>query len=117
MKNYQKLSNVPPQKTFLWTQISKKEFIETLSNNKTILASNVFRQSDEKCINAMEKITTLNNAKRSNYIVFSAGGRPGTIQYFSYTNAHGIHFLIQKIEGHNCFDGEFYSDKIVYAML
>lgn len=35
------------------TQITKKEFIETLSNNETILAGSVFRQSDERCINAM----------------------------------------------------------------
>lgn len=42
------------------TQITKREFIETLSNNETILAASVFRQSDERCINAMEKITTIN---------------------------------------------------------
>lgn len=83
-------------------QISKKTFIETLSNNETLLVGSVFRQSDERCINAMARITTINNAKRSNYIVLSGGGRSGTIKYFSYTNAYGIHFLIQKIGGYNC---------------
>lgn len=92
----------------MWTQISKKEFIETLSNNKTVLADSVFCQNDEGCIDAMERITTINNAKRSNYILFSGGSRSGTIKYFSYTNTCGIHFLIQKIEGHNC---------IVYAIM
>lgn len=101
----------------MWTQITKKEFIETLSNNETILVDSGFCQSDERCINAMARITTINNAKRSNYIVLSGGGRPGTKKYFSYTNPYGIHFLIQRIEGHNCFDGEFYSDKIVYAIM
>lgn len=69
------------------TQITKKEFIETLSNNETILADSIFRYNDRKCINAMERtmerIITINkNIKRrtvteehSNYIVFSDGSR------------------------------------------
>lgn len=91
------------------TQITKKEFIETLSNNETILVDSLFRYNDRKCINAMERtmerITTINNAKRksvteehSNYIVFSGDSRPGTIKYFRYTNKYGIHFLIQITE-------------------
>ena len=37
------------------TQITKKEFIETLSNNETILVDSLFRYNDRKCINAMER--------------------------------------------------------------
>ena len=69
------------------TQITKKEFIETLSNNETILVDSLFRYNDRKCINAMERtmewIITINkNIKRrtvteehSNYLVFSDGSR------------------------------------------
>ncbi|WP_443716218.1 hypothetical protein [Ruminococcus bromii] len=51
------------------TQITKKEFIETLSNNETILVDSLFRYNDRKCINAMEhameRIITINkNVKR-----------------------------------------------------
>lgn len=42
------------------TQITKKEFIETLSNNETILVDSGFYYSDGTCINAMERITTIN---------------------------------------------------------
>lgn len=110
------------------TQITKKEFIETLSNNETILAGSVFRQSDERCINAMARITTINNAKRRtvteahcNYIVFSNGSRldfnqVGTKKYFSYTNTHGIHFLIQRTEVYDDFDEKFYKNYIVYMV-
>ena len=37
-------------------KITKKEFIEILMNNKTILAGSVFRWNDEKCIAGMENI-------------------------------------------------------------
>ena len=64
-------------------QITKKEFIETLSNNETIFVGSLFRYNDRKCINAMERIITINkNIKRrtvteehSNYLVFSNGSR------------------------------------------
>lgn len=111
------------------TQITKKEFIETLSNNETILAGSVFRQSDDRCINAMARIATINkNAKRrtvteehSNYIVFSNGSRldfnqTGTKKYFSYTNTYGIHFLIQRTEVYDDFDEKFYKNYIVYIV-
>lgn len=111
------------------TQISKKTFIETLLINKTILAGSVFRQSDERCINAMARITTINKNDKcrtvteahSNYIVFSDGSRldfnqTGTKQYFSYTNTYGIHFLIQRTEVYDDFDEKFYKNYIVYIV-
>lgn len=113
-------------------QITKKEFIETLSNNETILVDSLFRYNDRKCIkameHAMERITTINYAKRrtvteehSNYIVFSDGSRLdfnqiGTKKYFSYTNTYGIHFLIQRTEVYDDFDERFYKNYIVYMV-
>lgn len=114
-------------------QITKKEFIETLSNNETILVGSLFRYCDGKCINAMEhameRITTIyKNAKRrtvteehSNYIVFSDGSRldfnqAGTKKYFSYTNTYGIYFLIQRTEVYDDFDEKFYKNYIVYMV-
>lgn len=111
-------------------QITKKEFIETLSNNETIFVGSLFRYNDRKCINAMERIITINkNIKRrtvteehSNYIVFSDGSRldfnqAGTKKYFSYTNTHGIHFLIQRTEVYDDFDEKFYKNYIVYSVV
>lgn len=115
------------------TQITKKEFIETLSNNETILVDNLFRYNDRKCINAMEnameRIITINkNVKRrtvtkehSNYIVFSDGSRldfnqVGTKKYFSYTNRYGIYFLIQITEVYDDFDEKFYRSYVVYMV-
>lgn len=114
-------------------QITKKEFIETLSNNETILVDSLFRYNDRKCINAMERtmeqIITINkNIKRrtvteehSNYIVFSDGSRldfnqVGTKKYFSYTNTYGIHFLIQRTEVYDDFDEKSYKNYIVYIV-
>lgn len=110
------------------TQITKKEFIETLSNNETIFAGGAFCQNDEGCINGMERITTTNYAegrivteKHSNYIVLSNGSRryfnqTGTKKYFSYTNTYGIHFLIQREEMEHDFDEKFYKNYIVYMV-
>lgn len=115
------------------TQITKKEFIETLSNNETILADSIFCYCNGKCIkameHAMERIATINkNAKRrtvtkehSNYIVFSDGSRldsnqAGTKKYFSYTNTYGIHFLIQRTEVYDDYDEKFYKNYIVYMV-
>ena len=110
------------------TQITKKEFIETLSNNETILVDSIFCRNDEICINVMARITTINYAKRrtvteehSNYIVFSDGSRldfnqTGTKKYFSYTNTYGIHFLIQRTEVYDDFDEKFYKNYIVYMV-
>lgn len=111
------------------TQITKKEFIETLSNNETILAGSIFRWTDEKCISAMERITNIDKKvkrrtvteKHSNYIVFSGGSRldfnqVGTKEYFSYTNTYGIHFLIQRTEVYDDFDEKFYKNYIVYMV-
>jgi hypothetical protein len=110
-------------------QITKKGFIETLSNNETILVDSGFYYSDGTCINAMERIITINkNIKRrtvteehSNYIVFSDGSRldfnqTGTKKYFSYTNTYGIHFLIQRTEVYDDFDEKFYKNYIVYMV-
>lgn len=111
------------------TQITKKEFIETLSNNETILVDSGFYYSDGTCINAMERITTINKIvkrrtvteEHSNYIVFSDGGRlgfnqTGTKKYFSYTNTYGFHFLIQRTEVYDDFDDKFYKNYIVYMV-
>lgn len=111
------------------TQITQKEFIETLSNNETILVDSGFYYSDGTYINAMERIITINkNIKRrtvteehSDYIVFSDGSRldfnqAGTKKYFSYTNTHGVHFLIQKTEIYDDFDEKFYKIYIVYMV-
>lgn len=110
------------------TQITKKEFIETLSNNETILFDSIFRRNDEICINVMARIITINYAKcrtvteeHSNYIVFSDGSRldfnqTGTKKYFSYTNTYGIHFLIQRTEVYDDFDEKFYKNYIVYIV-
>lgn len=115
------------------TQITKKEFIETLSNNETILADSIFRYCNGKCIkameHAMERIATINkNAKRRtvteahcNYIVFSDGSRldfnqTGTKKYFSYTNTYGIYFLIWITEVYDDFDKKFYRTYVVYMV-
>lgn len=111
------------------TQITKKEFIETLSNNETILVDSGFYYSDGTCINAMERITTINKIvkrrtvteEHSNYIVFSDGSRlgfnqTGTKKYFSYTNTYGFHFLIQRTEVYDDFDDKCYKNYIVYMV-
>lgn len=111
------------------TQITKKEFIETLLNNETILVDSGFYYSDGTCINAMERITTINKIvkrrtvteEHSNYIVFSDGSRlgfnqTGTKKYFSYTNTYGFHFLIQRTEVYDDFDDKFYKNYIVYMV-
>ena len=111
------------------TQITKKEFIETLSNNETILVDSGFYYSDGTCINAIERITTINKIvkrrtvteEHSNYIVFSDGSRlgfnqTGTKKYFSYTNTYGFHFLIQRTEVYDDFDDKFYKNYIVYMV-
>lgn len=41
----------------MWTSITKKEFIETLSNRETILAGHAPDYSDKRCVNAMKRIT------------------------------------------------------------
>lgn len=114
----------------MWISITEKAFIETISNRETILAGYAPDYSDEKCINAMERITLKQAVERFKTVIEKSndsillsdgeyiGFNPSNIKgYFSYMNKCGIRFLIQKIEGHNCFDGEFYSDKIVYAIM
>lgn len=114
-------------------QITKKGFIETLSNNEIILVDSGFYYSDGTCINAMEhameRIATINkNAKRRtvteahcNYIVFSDGTRldfnqTGTKKFFSYTNTYGIYFLIWITEVYDDFDKKFYRNYVVYMV-
>ena len=41
----------------MWTSITKKEFIETLSNRETIMAGYAPDYSDKRCVNAMKRIT------------------------------------------------------------
>lgn len=64
-------------------KITRKEFTEILTNNRTILAGSVFRWNDDKCIAGMENIKAISEKaerrtvteKHSNYIVFSNGSR------------------------------------------
>ena len=110
-------------------KITRKEFTEILTNNKTVLAGSVFRWNDEKCIAGMENIKSANeNAERrkvtekhSNYIVFSNGSRlyfdqEGKKEYFSYKNGNGIQFVIQRTEIFDDFDGKFDLNYIVYIV-
>lgn len=64
-------------------KITRKEFTEILTNNRTVLAGSVFRWNDEKCIAGMENIKVISEKaerrtvteKHSNYIVFGNGSR------------------------------------------
>lgn len=113
----------------MWTSITKKEFIETLSNRETILAGYAPDYSDKRCVNAMKRITPKQAVERfktvmeksNDYILLSDGEyigfNPFNIKgYFSYKNKYGIHFLIQKTECYNYFDGESYTDYIAYII-
>lgn len=113
----------------MWTSITKKEFIEILSNRETILAGYAPDYSDKRCVNAMERITPKQAVERfktvmeksNDYILLSDGEyigfNPFNIKgYFSYKNKYGIHFLIQKTECYNYFDGESYTDYIAYII-
>ena len=110
-------------------KITRKKFVEILTNNRTILAGSVFRWSDEKCIAGMENIKSVNeNAERrkvmekhSNYIVFSNGSRldfnqEGKKEYFSYTNGNGVQFVIQRTEIFDDFDEKINLNYIVYSV-
>lgn len=110
-------------------KITRKEFTEILTNNRTILAGSVFRWNDEKCIAGMENIKAIGEkaerrtvtGKHSNYIVFSNGSRldfnqEGKKEYFSYTNGNGVQFVIQRTEIFDDFDEKINLNYIVYIV-
>lgn len=110
-------------------KVTRKEFTEILTNNRTILAGSVFRWNDEKCIAGMENIKAISEkAERrtvtenhSNHIVFSNGSRldfnqEGKKEYFSYKNGNGVQFVIQRTEIFDDFDGKFNLNYIVYIV-
>lgn len=110
-------------------KITRKEFTEILTNNRTILAGSVFRWNDEKCIAGMENIKAIGKKaerrtvteKHSNYIVFSNGSRldfnqEGKKEYFSYKNGNGVQFVIQRTEIFDDFDEKINLNYIVYIV-
>lgn len=110
-------------------KITRKEFTEILTNNRTILAGSVFRWNDEKCIAGMENIKVIGEKaerrtvteKHSNYIVFSNGSRldfnqEGKKEYFSYKNGNGVQFVIQRTEIFDDFDEKINLNYIVYIV-
>lgn len=110
-------------------KITRKEFTEILTNNRTILAGSVFRWNDEKCIAGMENIKAIGEKaecrtvteKHSNYIVFSNGSRldfnqEGKKEYFSYKNGNGVQFVIQRTEIFDDFDEKINLNYIVYIV-
>lgn len=110
-------------------KITRKEFTEILTNNRTILAGSVFRWNDEKCIAGMENIKVIGEKaerrtvteKHSNYIVFSNGSRldfnqEGKKEYFSYKNGSGVQFVIQRTEIFDDFDEKINLNYIVYIV-
>lgn len=110
-------------------KITRKEFTEILTNNRTILAGSAFRWNDEKCITGMENIKAIGEKaerrtvteKHSNYIVFSNGSRldfnqEGKKEYFSYTSGNGVQFVIQRTEIFDDFDEKINLNYIVYIV-
>lgn len=110
-------------------KITRKEFAEILTNNRTILAGSVFRWNDDKCIAGMENIKAISEKaerrtvteKHSNYIVFSNESRldfnqEGKKEYFSYKNGNGVQFVIQRTEIFDDFDEKINLNYIVYIV-
>lgn len=110
-------------------KITRKEFTEILTNNRTILAGSVFRWNDEKCIAGMKNIKTISEKaerrtvteKHSNYIVFSNGShldfnQKGKKEYFSYKNENGVQFVVQRTEIFDDFDEKINLNYIVYIV-
>lgn len=109
-------------------KITKKEFLETLRSNKSILMGSIFRWMDEKAIRAMEKTMLDETMERrtvtenhANYIVFSNGGRLdfdqiGKKEYFKHENAGGVKYILQRTAEHDDFDDVENLSYIIYAI-
>lgn len=110
--------------------ITKKSFIEVLTNNKSCFVDSVFRWDDEKITKALNRIKPEQiekaekrtvKEKHSNYIVFSNGSRLDFNQYgekiyIEYINIYGALFIIQKTIVFDDFDNEYHNNYIVYAI-
>lgn len=111
-------------------KITRKAFLEILTENTSILAGSVFRWNDKKCIAGMETIKAINEKaerrtvteKHTNYILFSNGSRlafdqEGKYDYFIYENKNGVKFAIQRLTRWDDFDEAEYLDYIVYIVI
>lgn len=110
--------------------ITKKAFIESISNYEYCFVCSAFRRDDEKMKIALNQIKPeqIEKAekrkvieKHSNYIVFSNGSRlyfdnEGEKVYIEYVNIYGVLFIIQKTIVYDSFDNEYQNNYIVYAM-
>lgn len=120
----------------MFEKITKKNFIEILTNNNSVLFGSVFRWTDEKVQKALNKdiITDLyfnaaikNNLAEvrevkkcfSNHLLFSNGSNlyfddEGKKEYFTFTNNNNALFIIKKNTYYDDFDGKNYENYIVY---
>lgn len=111
-------------------KITKKQFVEILTNYASVFCASVFRWNDEKCERAMENIGKIDekaerrtvSEKHTSFIVFSGGSRlyfdkEGKNEYFSYQNKNGTKFVLQRTISHDDFDDKDYQDYIVYAII
>lgn len=107
-------------------KITKKDFINFLTKNKSSFIDSKFNWNDEDCIEALDKIYEVVKEKRSavarsNYIIFSDDSRlyfdqKGIKEYFKYTNKHDINFLIQKTIYKDDYNNEEYQNYVIYSI-
>ena len=109
-------------------KITKKSFIETISENATYFCGSVFRKTDEIIKTAMNTCNSFDGfqkrnvkIKQSNAVQFSNGSwlyfdQEGKKEYFKYVNKFGMTHLIQKTTYHDRFDDVDYSDYIIYGL-
>lgn len=109
-------------------KITKKLFIEALTEQKSVLALSKFRWNDDACISFMEKVLKINEGanlrtatKKGNSLVFSDESRLdfsqyGEKSYYTYKNNNGLVFYIQKTIVYDGFDGVNHQNYVVYTV-
>lgn len=109
-------------------KITKKLFVETLMNNKSMFIGSYFKVEPERMDKALENSNVLYDetiertvtAKKSRSLLFSNGSslgfdQVGKYQYHSF-NKGGLLFLIQEHITYNDFDQKYFHNWIIYAI-
>lgn len=111
-------------------KITKKKFIELLTDNTSIFVNSVSKWSDTQCIAAMEDISNISPdeprrvvlKESSNYLWFNNGcylclNLTGKKDYFSYKNNAGIKFVVRRLTYYDKFNNISQLDYVIYIIL
>ena len=113
-------------------KITRREFIDTLRNNASVLmgAPCVAANNDNKIVMCMENTVGINakaerrvvTEKHATYLLFSNGSRmafdqEGRFDYFKHTNENGYTFVLQRQAWFDEFDEVWMRKYVVYAVI